>query len=905
MNILRKIWPRRSSFRRQLMLVFGTGVIAAALVAGIASSWLGSKSARENFLRQGKQVTENLAKQAPLALLYSSAENAREAVAATLAFPDVRHVAIYGPGNHLLLQQGTDATSRFAPPLRASVEAVIESESKKEWVFVAPVYSDAPAEEMSPFETVKREPELLGYVRVILSKDTLYAMMRSIFFSNILTSLALAVVLLLVIRLVTRRITQPLNNLANIMRRAEQGELRVRAAMNGPRDITDMAHAFNEMMSVLEAREAELRRNRDDAIESARIKAQFTANVGHEIRTPMNGVLGMLDLLREMRLTRKQREYVEIARNSGHLLLTLLNDLLDFSKLEVGKLKLENIRFDLRQSIEDALELLAEAAHRKHLELAYFIAGDVPQYVFGDPTRLRQIITNLVGNAIKFTNEGEVSLYVAWVKSDDGSYGLRFEVVDTGIGIDTGAQQSVFDSYAQADGWTTRKYGGTGLGLSITRQLVQMMGGEIGVISAIGKGSTFWFTLKLKAEPSTELTPPLFSGRHAIVIERVECSRKFLTEALESFGIRATVCPDLARAREALVQTGQRFDLLVINDSLGGAEMVRAARALPGYAALPAVLMGKMQTAIHSADAEGIVWLSKPVRRTRLLESIAEATGMSKKVERSEVPAESTTLSAYVLIVEDNLTNQLVASGMLDRLGCRVDVARNGREGVEAVSRINYDIVLMDCNMPEMDGYEATTRIRGLNSQHKDTIVIAMTANVHPGEVEKCLSVGMNDYLSKPLGLEDLREKLLKWMTSPEQAETRLEQARAAYSIIVDAPPVLDDARFGQLQKLFGKSVRDFVAIYLEEVPAAIEKLKAACERTEAKPIVDSAHSIKGTSINLGLAQLANIAREIEQLARDGELGAVSAALKQLDNAFDAARDALQARVERISASTD
>lgn len=887
------------------MLVFSTGVVAAALVAGIASSWLGSKSARENFVRQGKQITENLAKQAPLALLYSSAENAREAVAATLAFPDVRHVAIYGMGNRLLLEQGTKSRSVAGAALKPAAEAQLESDTKNEWVFIAPVYSDAPSDEMSPFETVQRKPELLGYVRVILSKDTLYAMMRSIFLSNILTSLALAAVLLFVLSVATRRITRPLSNLANIMRRAEQGELRVRAAMTGPRDITDMAHAFNEMMSVLEAREAELRKNRDDAIESARIKAQFTANVGHEIRTPMNGVLGMLDLLREMRLTRKQREYVEIARNSGHLLLTLLNDLLDFSKLEVGKLKLESIRFDLRQSIEDALELLAEAAHRKHLELAYFIAGDVPQYVFGDPTRLRQIITNLVGNAIKFTNEGEVSLSVAWVQSDDGAYGLRFEVIDTGIGIDSTAQKSVFDSYAQADGWTTRKYGGTGLGLSITKQLVQMMGGDIGVISAIGKGSTFWFTLKLKAEPSTELSPPLFRGRHALVVERVECSRKFLSEALESFGMRVTLCPDLVRAREALAQTSQRFDLLVVNDSLGGAELVRSARALPGYAALPAVLMGKMQTAIHSADAEGIVWLSKPVRRRRLLESIAEAAGMSQRADHNDAPGPTTVISAHVLVVEDNLTNQLVASGMLDRLGCRVDVARNGREGVEAVARTNYDIVLMDCNMPEMDGYEATTRIRGLNSSNKDTIVIAMTANVHPGEVEKCLSVGMNDYLSKPLGLEELREKIVKWMGAPEQAETRLEQARASYPIIEDAPAVLDKARFGQLQKLFNKRVREFVAIYLEEVPAAIAKLKAACEQADAKQIADSAHSIKGTSVNLGLAQLAGVAREIEQLARENELGAVGAGLKQLDRAFEAAREALQTEVERMSASAD
>lgn len=887
------------------MLVFSTGVIAAALVAGLASSWLGSKSARENFVRQGKQITENLAKQAPLALLYSSADNARDAVAATLAFPDVRHVAIYGPGNQLLLEQGVKSGSGIAPALKSGTQTQLESETQSEWVFIAPVYSDAPAGEMSPFETVRRQPELLGHVRVILSKNTLYAMMRSIFLSNILTSLALAVVLLFVLSVATRRVTRPLSNLANIMRRAEQGELRERAALSGPRDITDMAHAFNEMMSVLEAREAELRKNRDDALESARIKAQFTANVGHEIRTPMNGVLGMLDLLREMRLTRKQREYVEIARNSGHLLLTLLNDLLDFSKLEVGKLKLENIRFDLRQSIEDALELLAEAAHRKHLELAYFIAGDVPQYVVGDPTRLRQIITNLIGNAIKFTNEGDVSLYVSWVPSEDGDYGLRFEVVDTGIGIDATAQTSIFDSYAQADGWTTRRFGGTGLGLSITKQLVQMMDGEIGVLSALGKGSTFWFTLKLKAEPGTELSPPQFPGRHALVVERVECSRRFLGEALESAGMRVTLCPDLARAREALLLTRQHFDVLVINDSLGGAELIRAARSLPRYSTLCAVLMGKMQTAIHSADSEGIVWLSKPVRRQRLLESIAEATGVSERTERREVVPPATRLSAHVLVVEDNLTNQLVASGMLDRLGCRIDVARNGREGVEAVARTNYDVVLMDCNMPEMDGYEATTRIRGLNSSHKDTVVIAMTANVHPGEVEKCLSVGMNDYLSKPLGLEQLREKIVKWMTSPEHTETRLEQARASYPSMEDAPAVLDKARFGQLQSLFSKRVREFVDIYLKEVPEAIAKLKTACQSAEAKQIVDAAHSIKGTSMNLGLAQLAGVAREIEQLARENELGAVSAALRQLDNAFDAARQALQAEVERTSASAD
>lgn len=904
-KIFKPQWLRRSSFRRQLTLVFSTGVIAAALISALISSWSGSQSARENFVRQGRQITENLAKQSPLALLYGSAENAREAVNATLAFPDVRYVAIYAPGNRLLVERGARQPPPASPPaLQGKPDALLESDNKTQWTFVAPVFSGEHGEEMSPFEIAKRSPELLGFVRVSLSKDSLHAMMWNIFASNMLTSLSLAALLLLVLRAVTARVTQPLSDLAQIMRRAEQGELKVRAQMQGPRDITDMAHAFNEMMSVLEAREAELRKNRDDAIEGARIKGQFTANVGHEIRTPMNGVLGMLDLLREMHLTRKQHDYVEIARNSGQLLLTLLNDLLDFSKLEVGKLNLENIRFNLRHSVEDALELLAEAAHRKHLELAYFMAADVPQFVYGDPTRLRQILTNLVSNAIKFTNEGDVAVYIKWELDDNATHALRFEVKDTGIGIDDKAQKTVFDSYAQADGWTTRKYGGTGLGLTISRQLVKMMGGEIGVTSKLGCGSTFWFTLRLQADDSSAGQLPIFEGLRGLVIERVECSRMFLGAALTSSGIEVEYAASPAEVRSLFEQSnGPSYDILIVNDALGGADIVRAARSYAGYENMPAVLMGKMQTAIHSADTESIVWTTKPVRHLRLLESIGEALG-TKSANQSGSGLSIDSIPAFVLIVEDNVTNQLVASGMLNQLGCRVDIAQNGREGVEAVARIRYDIILMDCNMPEMDGYEATTRIRGL-SANKDTIVIAMTANVHPGEVEKCLSVGMNDYLSKPLSLEALREKIVKWMAPPESSQARLEQARASYATTLNREVILDSGRFTQLKKLFGNTMSDFVAIYLEEVPAAIQKLKAACAQTHTKQIVNAAHSIKGTSINLGLEQLATLAKEMEQLARDGELGAVRAALSLLDDAFARAQEMLKAELERISADAD
>ena len=906
-NAIKRLWPRRSSFRRQLTLVFSTGVVAAALISALISSWFGSQSARENFVRQGRQVTENLAKQAPLALLYGSAENAREAVDATLAFPDVRHVSIYALGGRELVARGVklDALPP-APSFPAERNALLESDQKAQWTFIAPVYSGDPKEEISPFDTVRRAPELLGYVRVALSKDSLYAMMRNIFLSNMATSLSLAALLLLVLRAVTGHITQPLSNLAAIMRRAEQGELKVRAEMKGPRDITDMAHAFNEMMSVLEAREAELRKNRDDALESARIKGQFTANVGHEIRTPMNGVLGMLDLLREMRLTRKQREYVEIARNSGQLLLTLLNDLLDFSKLEVGKLNLESIHFDLRQSVEDALELLAQAAHRKHLELAYFIAPEVPQFFYGDPTRLRQVLTNLVNNAIKFTNEGEVSIYVKWEPGEGDARVLRFEVKDTGIGIDAKAQKTVFDSYSQAEGWTTRKYGGTGLGLAISRQLVNMMGGDIGVVSEVGRGSTFWFTLNLRVDPSTAIEPPIFAGRHALVVERVECNRMFLCDALESFGMSVDTATSLADVRARLEQAeSAHYDFLLVNDALGGVDIVRAVRTSYGYERISAVLMGKMQTAIHSADAEGIVWITKPVRRRRLREAISELSGSRSSSHSMEVDMLSDSIPAYVLVVEDNMTNQLVATGMLERLGCRADVVQHGGEGVAAVARTRYDIVLMDCNMPEMDGYEATTRIRALNSAHKDTVVIAMTANVHPGEVEKCLSVGMNDYLSKPLSLEGLKEKILKWVGSPATAQAQLDQARANYAVIDDPAVILDTERFGQLKTLFGKTLCDFIAIYLTEVPAAIKKLKDACALTESKPMVDAAHSIKGTSINLGLVQLATIAKEVEQLARQGELGAVSAALGQIDEAFERAQERLKVELERMSENAD
>jgi signal transduction histidine kinase/CheY-like chemotaxis protein/HPt (histidine-containing phosphotransfer) domain-containing protein len=882
------VTTRHTLNRKLLRIVFAVFFCVCASTVSVVA-WLSTQSESRRLADIEAQVRANIASKAKV--LVDNHALALRGLVADNAFTDVRQIverAVEGDPDIIYgVFVAADGTPwAYSSPSTKSLnksdpQAVVEHWQELSlppgcWKSKLPSQRNTIQFDQEVFEVARPvvdEGEVLGMIRYGFStkplrealakvraesRATLSTMLLWMISSTVLSTL-------LGFYLVSRassKIVEPLKGLTAAAENIAGGQRGVRVDVRTDDELQVLGQAFNHMQ---QANEDALQRVQDAmeaAVEASRLKSEFLANMSHEIRTPMNGVIGMIRLILKLPLEGKLRRYAETVDASASALMTIINDVLDFSKMEAGKYTLQSVPFDPGVVLQEAAELLSNRALDKRLELVYRRAPNVPQVVTGDPDRYRQILNNLVGNAIKFSEHGEVFVDLTLDEADETSYVLRTVVQDTGIGISPEDQSKLFSAFSQVDGSMVRRYGGTGLGLAISKRLVEMMGGKIDVVSERGVGSKFWFTIRVtrSAAPTRPALAALPDGRRALVVEASRRWSRIIEEHMIAWGLKCEVFPDGRPALERLHQ-GEKFDVAVIGAQLLDISIdafVKELRAIPMAKTLPLIMLTQLgvTATLTEVESEVAAQVSKPLRISELYDCIVGAFAGGHLRSPGPRPRRQSTRNRgkRILIVDDNDINQFVAVEQVEQAGFEAHVASNGEQAVERAKHGKYAAILMDCQMPVMDGYAATRAIRDSEGSQSHTPIIALTAHAMAGERDKVLAAGMDDYLSKPLRPHSLERMLERYVGEEPDAATPVEAEERIAAV-------------AELDKTIDRSQR-LVSLFIARVPENLAELEAVLALADSRRVREKAHKLKGSCLAVG-AEL--MAQESEALQFEAE----------------------------------